>query len=43
MLKAAPINAKLSSQVERSQSSRRQALLKQLQCLRYLLRQGLAI
>ena len=43
LLQAPPISAQLSTQVQKLQQSRRQALIKQLCCLRYLLRQGLAI
>lgn len=43
MLETAPISQQLSSQLQKEQSYRRQALLKQLHCLRFLLRQGLAI
>lgn len=43
MLQATPINTQLSTQLQKLQNSRRQALVKQLHCLRYLLRQGLAI
>lgn len=38
-----PINAQLNTQIEKMQSVRRKALLKQLQCLRFLLRQGLSL
>ena len=43
MLHSAPINAQLQTQVQKLQHSRRHALVKQLYCLRYLLRQGLAV
>lgn len=43
MLPATPIVDHLSNQVKKDQEERRQALLKQLHCLRYFLRQGLAI
>ena len=43
MLQVPPINAQLNTQLQKSQNSRRQALMKQLNCLRYLLWQGLAI
>ena len=36
-------NAQLNTQIEKMQSVRRKALLKQLQCLRFLLRQGLSL
>lgn len=43
MVQSTPINSLLSSQANKEQCERRQALLKQLHCLRFLLRQGLAI
>lgn len=43
MLHSAPINAQLQTQVQKLQQSRRHALVKQLYCLRYLLRQGLTV
>ena len=43
MIQSTPINSMLSTQAKKIQQDRRQALLKQLNCLRFLLRQGLAI
>ena len=43
MLQTTPISNHLNSQIKKDQEERRQALLKQLHCLRFLLRQGLAI
>ena len=43
MLHSAPINAQLQTQVQKLQQSRRHTLVKQLYCLWYLLRQGLAV
>jgi len=43
MLQTTPVSNQLSTQAKKEQSERRQALLKQLHCLRFLLRQGLAI
>ena len=43
MVQSAPINSLLSTQVSKEQHERRQALIKQLNSLRFLLRQGLAI
>ena len=43
MIQSTPINSLLSTQANKEQHERRQALLKQLNSLRFLLRQGLAI
>ena len=43
MLQTSPINTQLQTQVQKSQRLRQQALVKHLYCLRYLLRQGIAI
>ena len=43
MMQKPPVNQQLCTQLQHDQQERQQALLKQLQCLRFLLRQGLAI
>ena len=43
MLQTTPVSNQLTSQAKKEQSERRQALLKQLHCLRFLLRPGLAL
>ncbi len=43
MIQTTPVSNQLVSAAKKEQSERRDALVKQLHCLRYLLRQGLAI
>ncbi len=43
MIQTTPVSNQLVSAAKKEQSERRDALVKQLYCLRYLLRQGLAI
>lgn len=43
MVQSTPINSLLSTQASKEQHERRQALIKQMNSLRFLLRQGLAI
>ena len=43
ILQATPVSEQLNTQLRQDQEDRRQALLKQLHCLKFLLRQGLAI
>jgi len=43
MLHSTPINAQLQTQVQKLQQPRRHALVKQLYCLRYLLRRDFVL